>query len=268
MAATARSAACTAARCSSPMPTSRPSRSAPTARRSANSGQTSCGSAKCPCKWTRATPLWNAAAWSWRSGHQARSIPRQASCCRRGAARTSTPSSSTWRRPTASRCSRNISMAPRRGSCRPMSSTSSRVAGPNKEDIMPDMPTAMAKQPHGAEHIAPDAHGRNFYAIDRQFQDLLSLYLEPGLRATMTPHFERLGALAGNRLGELAMVADKPPPVRQPRDRFGRAEDLIDYHPAYPEMENIAFEDFGMHAMTHPAAGLGITAPPHPLLKS
>src|SRR5260370_33853553 len=100
-----------------------------------------------------------------------------------------------------------------------MSSTSSRAAGPNKEDIMPDMPTAMAKQPHGAEHIAPDARGRNFYAIDRQFQDLLSLYLEPGLRATMTPHFERLGPLAGNRPHQLATGAPKDPPALQPLDR-------------------------------------------------
>ena len=61
---------------------------------------------------------------------------------------------------------------------------------------MPDMTTTVAQpplnQPHGAHHIAPDAHGRNFYAIDRQFQDLLSLYLEPGLRAHMAPHFERV----------------------------------------------------------------------------
>ena len=46
---------------------------------------------------------------------------------------------------------------------------------------MPDMTTAIGHRdrPHGAHHIAPDAHGRNFYAIDRQFQDLLSLYMEP-----------------------------------------------------------------------------------------
>jgi acyl-CoA dehydrogenase len=148
-----------------------------------------------------------------------------------------------------------------------MSSTSSSVDGLSKEEIMPDMPTALAKQPHGAEHIAPDAHGRNFYTIDRQFQDLLSLYLEPGLRAAMTPHFERLGALAGNRLDDLAMVADKHPPVLQPRDRFGRDEDWIDYHPAYREMETIAFEDFGMHAMTHRAGVLGMAEPAHPLVK-
>src|SRR6266436_4989885 len=83
----------------------------------------------------------------------------------------------------------------------------------------------------------------------------------------MTPHFERLGELAGNRLDELAMVADKHPPVLQPRDRFGRDEDWIDYHPAYREMEKIAFEDFGMHAMTHRAGVLGMKEPAHPLVK-
>ena len=36
---------------------------------------------------------------------------------------------------------------------------------------MPDMTHDIAKGPHGAHHIAPDVHGQNFYAIDRQFQD-------------------------------------------------------------------------------------------------
>jgi alkylation response protein AidB-like acyl-CoA dehydrogenase len=129
------------------------------------------------------------------------------------------------------------------------------------------MTTAIVDAPHGAHHIPPDAHGRNFFAIDRQFQDLLSLYMEPGLLRHMTPHFERLGELAGNRLDELAMIADKHPPVLQPRDRFGRDEDWIDYHPAYREMEKIAFEDFGMHAMTHRAGVLGLEEPAHPLVK-
>jgi acyl-CoA dehydrogenase len=131
---------------------------------------------------------------------------------------------------------------------------------------MPDMTTATG-QPHGAQYIAPDAHGRNFYTVDRQFQDLLSLYMEPGLLKQMTPHFERLGDLAGNRLDDLAMTADKHPPVLQPRDRFGRDEDWIDYHPSYREMEKIAFEEFGMHAMTHRAGVLGLDQPAHPLVK-
>ena len=126
------------------------------------------------------------------------------------------------------------------------------------------MPDSLA---HGAHHIAPDVHGQNFYAIDRQLQDLLSLYMEPGQLAEMTPHFERLGALGGGRLDELAMTADKHPPVLHPRDRFGRDEDWIEYHPAYREMEKMAFEEFGMHAMSHRPGVLGMSAPASPLVK-
>jgi len=43
----------------------------------------------------------------------------------------------------------------------PLSSTSSRVDGLSKEEFMPDMPTALAKQPQGAEHIAPDGMAGN-----------------------------------------------------------------------------------------------------------
>ncbi|MBN9085986.1 MAG: acyl-CoA dehydrogenase family protein [Reyranella sp.] len=125
----------------------------------------------------------------------------------------------------------------------------------------------MTLKAHGAHHIAPDIHGQNFWAIDRQFQDLLSLYMEPALLRHMTPHFDRLGALAGGRLDALAQVADKHPPVLNPRDRFGRDEDWIDYHPAYREMERIAFEEFGMHAMSHRPGVLGMAEAAHPLVK-
>src|SRR6266404_5212088 len=120
---------------------------------------------------------------------------------------------------------------------------------------------------HGAHYIAPDVRGQNFYTVDRQFQDVLSLYLDAGWRTRMMPHFERLGGLAGNRIDELASIADKHPPVLHPRDRFGRDEDWIEYHPAYREMEKIAFGDFGMHAMSHRAGVLGMEGPAPPLVK-
>src|SRR5262245_11295314 len=132
---------------------------------------------------------------------------------------------------------------------------------------MPDMSQQAAKAPHGAHYIAPDIHGQNFYALDKQFRDLIPLYMEPALLAHMTPHFDRLGALAGGRLDELAQIADKHPPVLNARDRFGRDEDWIDYHPSYREMEKIAFDEFGMHAMTHRAGVLGMSEPAHPLVK-
>jgi acyl-CoA dehydrogenase len=112
----------------------------------------------------------------------------------------------------------------------------------------------------GANHLAPDCAGQNFYAIDRGLRGLLPLYLEPNDFQGLEPHFDRLGALAGGRLDELARTADKHPPVLNARDRFGRDEDWIDYHSSYREMETIAFGDFQFHAMSHRGA-LGMDRP-------
>jgi acyl-CoA dehydrogenase len=113
----------------------------------------------------------------------------------------------------------------------------------------------------GANTLAPDGAGQNFYAIDRGLRDLLRLYLDPNDFARLEPHFDRLGVLAGGRLDELARAADQHPPVLNPRDRFGRDEDWIDYHSSYREMEQIAFGDFQFHAMSHRAGTLGMDRP-------
>ena len=60
----------------------------------------------------------------------------------------------------------------------------------------------------GADHIAPDCAGQNFYACDRGLRDLLPLYLSSQDFARLGPHFDRLGQLAGGRLDELARIAD------------------------------------------------------------
>jgi alkylation response protein AidB-like acyl-CoA dehydrogenase len=127
---------------------------------------------------------------------------------------------------------------------------------------------ALASQRHrrdasdrGAAHLAPDCTRLNFYALDRGLRDLLPLYLGDQNFRALEPHFDRLGMLAGTRLDELARIADKHPPVLNPRDRFGRDEDWIDYHAAYREMEQIAFGDFQFHAMSHRAGTLGMDRP-------
>ena len=122
--------------------------------------------------------------------------------------------------------------------------------------------SAEAQNPdRGAAHIAPDCAGQNFYAGDRGLRDLLKLYLEPDDFRRLEPHFDRLGALAGSRLDELARAADRHPPVLNARDRFGRDQDWIDYHSSYREMEKIAFGDFQFHAMSHRAGTLGMDRP-------
>jgi alkylation response protein AidB-like acyl-CoA dehydrogenase len=113
----------------------------------------------------------------------------------------------------------------------------------------------------GPDHLALDCAGENFYAIDRGLRDLIRLYLTADDFRRLEPHFLRLGELAGGRLDELARAADKHPPVVNPRDRFGRDEDWIDYHSSYREMEQIAFGDFQFHAMSHRAGALGMDRP-------
>jgi acyl-CoA dehydrogenase len=109
--------------------------------------------------------------------------------------------------------------------------------------------------------VAPDCRGMNFYRVDRGLRDLLDLHMEPKLRAAMEPYLDRLGDLAGGRLDELAEIADKHPPVLHARDRFGRDEDWVEFHPAYRAMEQIAFGEFGLHAMAHRPGVLGWPEP-------
>jgi alkylation response protein AidB-like acyl-CoA dehydrogenase len=119
----------------------------------------------------------------------------------------------------------------------------------------------------GSDWIAPDCAGMDFYAADQGLRDLLTLYVPADVRATLEPHWVRLGKLAGGRLDELARIADRHGPVLHARDRFGLDEDWIEYHPAYREMEAIAFGDFQFHAMSHRAGVLGMDRPLPPVAK-
>ena len=125
---------------------------------------------------------------------------------------------------------------------------------------------AFERPPSRSDLIAPDCRGLNFWSIDRSVRDLLVLNLEPAALAHFIPHLERLGGIAGGRLDELALQADKRTPVLHFRDRFGRDEDWVEYHPAYREMERIGFGQFGIHVMSHKPV-LGWPTPVTPLVK-
>jgi len=119
----------------------------------------------------------------------------------------------------------------------------------------------------GSDWIAPDCAGMDFFAADQGLRDLLAIYLPAEVLEHLTPHYQRLGQLAGGRLDELARIADRHPPVLHPRDRFGRDQDWIEYHPAYREMEQIAFGDFQFHAMSHRGGVMGMDRPLPPVAK-
>lgn len=102
-----------------------------------------------------------------------------------------------------------------------------------------------------AADAVPDQHGANLYATDPEFQRLLSLYLPADLLAHLAPRLQRLGELAGGHLDDLAGSADRNPPVLIQRTRRGVDEQRIEKHPAYREMERLAFGDFALAAISH-----------------
>jgi alkylation response protein AidB-like acyl-CoA dehydrogenase len=123
---------------------------------------------------------------------------------------------------------------------------------------MTDLASPLA--PAGADAI-PDARGTNLYSADPMAAALFGLYLPAPLFAHLQPHFDRLGALAGGRLDELASIADRHPPTLSVRSRRGVDESKVLKHPAYVEMERIAFADFGLAAMSHRPGVLGWAEP-------
>jgi alkylation response protein AidB-like acyl-CoA dehydrogenase len=103
----------------------------------------------------------------------------------------------------------------------------------------------------------PDTRGQNLYQADPVLPALLKLYLAPDLFAHIEPHLVHLGALAGGRLDALAGTADRNPPRLHHRDRAGADAQWIEKHPAYEEMEEFAFAEFGLAAMSHRPGVLG-----------
>jgi alkylation response protein AidB-like acyl-CoA dehydrogenase len=115
--------------------------------------------------------------------------------------------------------------------------------------------TATARQ--SSDAIAPDTTGQNFFRADQSLQDVLQIHLPETLWQHIAPHLDRLGALAGDHLDTCARLADRHTPILHQRDRFGRDEQYVEYHPAYRELERVAFGEFGIHAMSHRKGILG-----------
>ncbi|MBI1361210.1 MAG: DNA alkylation response protein [Alphaproteobacteria bacterium] len=118
----------------------------------------------------------------------------------------------------------------------------------------------------GAEAI-PDSSGINLFRADPDFAALSSLYLPRELADHLIPHFDRLGGLAGGELDEAARTADNNPPELAVRSRRGEDLQSIIYHPSYRRMEQIAFGEFGLAALSHRGGVLGWDAPMPPAAK-
>lgn len=113
----------------------------------------------------------------------------------------------------------------------------------------------------------PDSRGINLFAADPYAQGMLRAYLPADLCEHLLPHFDELGKLAGSSLDELASTADKNPPELSVRSRSGADESFIIKHPAYIELEKVAYSKLGLAAMSHRGGVLGWADPMPPAAK-
>jgi acyl-CoA dehydrogenase len=111
--------------------------------------------------------------------------------------------------------------------------------------------------PGEARHPVPDSRGLDLFAADPELEALIRLHLPTDLAETLLPHLRRLGKLAGGDLDALAEAADRNPPRLVHRTRRGEDRQSLDKHPAYQEMERLAFSEFGLAAMSHRAGVFG-----------
>ena len=95
----------------------------------------------------------------------------------------------------------------------------------------------------------PDSRGLNLFDADPSYRGLLELYLDPKLYAHLLPHFTRLGAMAGAELDEMALTADKNPSVLNGQK--------VEKDPSYRKLEEVAFGQYGLAAMSHRGGVLG-----------
>jgi hypothetical protein len=97
----------------------------------------------------------------------------------------------------------------------------------------------------------PVTRGLNLYLADPNLEFVCATVMEPDVLARARPLLVELGAVAGDELDALAASADRHPPVLRAWDERGRRVDEIVFHPAYHAMERLAFERFGLAAMSH-----------------
>jgi alkylation response protein AidB-like acyl-CoA dehydrogenase len=110
----------------------------------------------------------------------------------------------------------------------------------------------------------PDTAGLNFFTADPNLAFILQRLATSDDYHRALPYLHELGQLAGSELDELARVAERHPPQLRAFNQRGERIDEVIYHPAYREMERIAFERFGLAAMSHRPGVLGWPTPvPH-----
>jgi acyl-CoA dehydrogenase len=103
------------------------------------------------------------------------------------------------------------------------------------------------------QSLIPPPPDVSYWDASPALRDLLSATLSPRDFAWAEPKLREMGSLAASVVAPLAAVADRESPRLLTHDAAGERINRIDYHPAYREMEAIAYGS-GMVAMKYDSA--------------
>lgn len=103
----------------------------------------------------------------------------------------------------------------------------------------------------------PDTSGINFYSADPDLSFLLRRHLSAEDDHRAQPILVEMGTVASQKMDELAVIANRQGPVLIQYDKRGQRVDEVIFHPAYHELERIAYQDFAIAACSHREGALG-----------
>ena len=105
--------------------------------------------------------------------------------------------------------------------------------------------------------LMPDTSDLNFYTADPDLTFLLRQHLSVEEFERAQELLTNMGAVASQKMDGLAATADRQVPVLTQFDKRGQRVDEVIFHPAYSELERIAYQDFAIAACTHREGALG-----------
>ena len=106
-------------------------------------------------------------------------------------------------------------------------------------------------------NLMPETDGINFFSADSDLSFILKRHLSTEDYERAEAILTEMGAVASQRMDSLAGEANRQGPVLMQFDKKGQRVDEVIFHPAYHELERIAFQDFAIAAGSHREGALG-----------
>jgi acyl-CoA dehydrogenase len=106
-------------------------------------------------------------------------------------------------------------------------------------------------------NLMPDTDGINFFSSDPDLSFLLRRHLSAEDYERAQSILIEMGTIASQKMDSLAESANRQGPVLKQFDKKGQRVDEVVFHPAYHELERIAYQDFAIAACSHRDGTLG-----------